>query len=396
MDLAIPTWIAGLLATGMGVALLGSVKVPLARRLQMDEARVGGLVSMFGFAMIPVILGMGFLTDRFGPQLVCISGSALMAASLVILARSGRYWSALLAVLLLSAGWSALINVLNVGMQAAFGGSETYAMNFGNFFFGLGAFLTPLAIAFLLRRTGLAPAVLVLAAFALVSGLLAFGVDFKELTGTAGAPAAAEGAAAGIGVLLCHPIMWLCALALLFYAPLEATMAAWATTYLGGKGISEGTAATFLSGFWLAFMGSRLGTALTTAYLENTSRMPEQGPTLLIVVLSGLCLLVWAAVVFSRSRGLAITLVIAAGLVYGPIFPTLVGALLNNLAEYKALHGRAVGLFFAIGGIGWTVIPMLIGAYAQKRGVQQGFRVAAAAAAGLLAMALALHFTVSA
>jgi len=61
MNLELPTWIAGLLACGMGVALLGSVKIALAQRLQMDEARVGGLVSMFGFAMIPVMLAMGFL-----------------------------------------------------------------------------------------------------------------------------------------------------------------------------------------------------------------------------------------------------------------------------------------------------------------------------------------------
>jgi len=181
MNLAIPTWIAGLLAGGMGVALLGSVKIVLAQRLKMDEARLGGLVSMFGFAMIPVILTMGFLTDLLGPQLVVIVGAALMAASLVVLVASGKYWSALLAVLLLSAGWSALINVLNVGMLGAFGYSDVFAMNLGNTFFGLGAFLTPLVIASLLKRAGFVPAVLVLACLPLVSGLLAVSVDFAEL-----------------------------------------------------------------------------------------------------------------------------------------------------------------------------------------------------------------------
>jgi len=53
MALLQPMMIAALLVSGMGVALLGSVKVPLARRLQIDEARVGGLVSIFGFTMIP-------------------------------------------------------------------------------------------------------------------------------------------------------------------------------------------------------------------------------------------------------------------------------------------------------------------------------------------------------
>jgi len=391
MNLAIPTWIAGLLATGMGVALLGSVKVTLAKRLEMDEARVGGLVSMFGFAMIPVILGMGYLTDLLGPQLVAVTGSVLMAVSLIVLASSSRYWMALLAVLLLSAGWSALINVLNVAMQSAFGGSPTYAMNLGNFFFGLGAFFTPLVIASLLQRTGFARALVVLAAFALLSGVLAMGVDFQALGATGAEGDAAGAATGGIGVLLGLPVMWLCALSLVFYAPLEATMAAWATTYLGDRGLSEKAAAGFLSAFWLAFTASRLATALVVGQFG----LPPGGDTMLIVALSGLCLLVWLIVVLTRNSTVAVAMVIAAGLVYGPLFPTLVGALLGNLADYPSLHGRAVGLFFAIGGIGWSIIPMLIGAYAQKRGLQQGFRVAAAAAVGLLVMALALHFTVA-
>ncbi len=396
MDLAIPTWIAGLLACGMGVALLGSVKIALAQRLQIDEARVGGLVSMFGFAMIPVILAMGFLTDRFGPQLVSITGSILMAFSLVVLARSAKYWSALLAVLLLSAGWSALVNVLNVLMQSAFGGTETYAMNLGNFFFGLGAFLTPLAIAFLLKRAGYVPALLVLAAVALVSGFLALGVDFQEFAqGTGEQPAVeaadVESTELGVGALLVDPIMWLTALALLFYAPMEATMAAWATTYLGDKGLSEGRAATMLSGFWLAFMCSRLATALAVWKFP----LPDGGDTALIIGLSLLCVLVWAGVVFSPSRAMAGTMVVLAGLVFGPTFPTIIGVLMGHVKQDISpdLAGRAVGVFFAVGGIGWSVIPMLIGAYAGKTSVQRGFLIAVGAAVGLTVMAVALHFT---
>ncbi len=384
MNLEIPTWIAGLLACGMGVALLGSVKITLAQRLQMDEARVGGLVSMFGFATIPVMLAMGFLTDLLDKQLVVIAGSFLMAASLLVFARSTKYWSALIAVLLLSAGWSALVNVLNVLMQSAFGGTQTYAMNFGNFFFGLGAFLTPLLIAFLLRRTRFAPALLVLAAFALVSGALAFGVDFKALL-----PPAAEGTDPGIGVLLSDRIMWLTALALLFYAPMEATMAAWATTYLGDKGMTEGRAATILSGFWLAFMCSRLATALIVARFP----LPAGGDTLLIIALSILCILVWAGAVFSRSRVTAGTMVVLAGLVFGPTFPTIIGVLMGHVSQdlNPVLGGRAVGLFFMVGGIGWSVIPILIGAYARKTSIQRGFLIAVAAAVGLTVMAVALH-----
>jgi len=213
---------------------------------------------------------------------------------------------------------------------------------------------------------------------------LAFGVDFKALL-----PPAVEGTDPGIGVLLSDRIMWLTALALLFYAPMEATMAAWATTYLGDKGMAEGRAATTLSGFWLAFMCSRLATALIVARFP----LPAGGDTLLIIALSILCILVWAGAVFSRSRVTAGTMVVLAGLVFGPTFPTIIGVLMGHVSQdiSPLLGGRAVGLFFMIGGVGWSVIPILIGAYARKTSIQRGFLIAVAAAVGLTVMAVALH-----
>lgn len=401
MSLAVPTWIAGLLTCGMGVAVLGSVKVALSKRLQIDEARVGGLVSMFGFAMIPVMLVMGFLTDLLDKQAVVVVGSLLIVASLVLLSRPSKYWHALVAVLLLSAGWSALVNVLNVMMEAAFGGQPTFHMNLGNVFFGLGAFFTPLVIAYMLRRAGYTWAVLVWAGLALLAGVLALFVDFAGLLqklaeAKGGAPPATD---VGVGALLSDPIMWLTALALVFYAPMEATMAAWATTYLGDKGVSEGRAATLLSGFWLAFMGSRLATALLVWRFgpppEDTAANIALSVSL-IIAFSVLCILVWAGAVFSPGRAAAGTVVVLAGLVFGPTFPTIIGVLTGHVSQdiSPALAGRAVGLFFAVGGIGWSVIPMLIGAYARKTSVQRGFLIAVGAAVGLTVTAVVLSFSV--
>ena len=381
MSLAQGTWVAGLLVCGMGVAVLGSMKVALARRLEIDEARVGGLVSMFGFAMIPVMLVMGFLTDLLDKQMVVVAGSLLMTASLVILSRGRSYWSALLAVVLLSAGWSGLVNVLNVLMQATFGGGPTYAMNLGNFFFGLGAFLTPLAVMFLLRNAGFVPATLALAVAALLPGVLALRTDFPSLAGSA----VQQQAGPGIEVLLTDPILWLTALALLFYAPMEATMAAWATTYLGEKRVSETMASTMLSAFWLAFMVGRLGTALSVTAFPLTAAATNT----LILGLSLGCVLVWAGIALTTSRGLACGLVVLAGLAFGPTFPTIIGVLTGHV--HPAVAGRAVGLFFMVGGIGWSVIPILIGAYARRTSVQKGFLIAVASAAGLTLTAVALR-----
>ena len=95
--------------------------------------------------------------------------------------------------------------------------------------------------------------------------------------------------------------------------------------------------------------------------------------------------------VFSRKRIMAITMVILAGIVFGPLFPTIIAVLLGHFEP--SLHGRAVGLFFAIGGIGWTIIPMAIGAYAKRTSIQRGFLMAMLSAVCLTGVAVALLFT---
>lgn len=358
-----PMMITALLAAGMGVALLGSVKVALARRLHIDEARVGGLVSIFGFTMIPIIFAAGFLTDSVPREVLMIGGSVLFAASLVLLGRANSYRIALLAVVLMSAGWATMINVGNVLTPSAFPGTPTQAANLANVFFGSGAFLTPIVCALLVGALTLPVTLGMLGAFALAPGILAFFVDFKAIE--------LEKATGGTETSLVDPVLLLCGFGLFFYGPLEASLGAWTTTYLGERGVGEGTAARLLSAFWLAYLASRLLVALTVTGHE----------ALLILLLALASIAVLGGMVWSRGRGTAMLLVVAAGFVFGPIFPTLMGILLGRMAP--EVQGRAVGVMFGIGGIGWTLIPMLIGAYARRTNVQRGFRIAVGAAFGL-------------
>jgi predicted MFS family arabinose efflux permease len=91
--------IAGLIVGGMCHALLGSIKVSLAQRLQIDEAKVGSLVGLFGFTLIPTVLAAGFLVDAVGQQVVLSGGFILLIVSLAMLSRAGSYLTALAAVL---------------------------------------------------------------------------------------------------------------------------------------------------------------------------------------------------------------------------------------------------------------------------------------------------------
>jgi fucose permease len=85
---------------------------------------------------------------------------------------------------------------------------------------------------------------------------------------------------------------------------------------------------------------------------------------------------------------MTVVVLIAAGIIFGPIFPTIMAVLLGHFDE--SLHGRAVGFMFAVGGIGTVTIPAAMGAYAKRTSVQRGFLIAVASAAALVVIGLIL------
>lgn len=372
--------IAALATAGMCFALLGSVKLPLARKLQIDEGKVGGLVAVFGFTLVPMVVVAGFLVDLVGKQAVLGGGFLLVVISLVVLAHSRRYAAALVAVLVLGTGWSALVNVLNVTSPPAFVPPDdlpqrmAYAMNMGDFIFGVGTFVTPLIIVSCAQRFGLTRTLYGFAAVSVIPLSLGLGVDWEALR-----VGANESVAGGLAKLLSDPIVWICSAAFFFHVPTEASIATWATTLMIDKNVSEAKASTLLSVFWMTFMGSRLVTALT---------LPEGAAATLVVVMACCSVAITLGIVFCRGTTLMRILIVVAGAVVGPIFPTLIAILLAHVEP--SLHGRAVGIFFCIGGIGWTAIPILIGLYAKRTTVQRGFLIASGSAVVLCALSIVL------
>ena len=111
MDFSHPTYLqifltASLPIMGLAYALVGGLKLSLVDRLQIDEGKVGRLVGGFGTMFGPTILLCGFLTDAVGRKGVWLAGSAAVAVSILMLARTRTYRGALGAVVLLGIGWA--------------------------------------------------------------------------------------------------------------------------------------------------------------------------------------------------------------------------------------------------------------------------------------------------
>ena len=387
--------VAALSIAGMCHALLGSIKVPLARQLQIDESRMGGLVSVFGFTLIPMAFAAGIFADSFGRETVLVAGFVLLILSVLVLAHLKSYRMAVLSVLLLGTGWSALVNVLNATQGPSFlpldeiADRLSYAMNLGDFVFGMGAFLMPIVIGYSLRRMGLRSTFMVFASLIMIPLVLSFLVDWQRI-----APEETTRLFT-FSDLLHDKIVWICCIAFLFHVPVEACVATWATTLMIDRGVEEKNSNLLLSAFWLTFTVSRLIAAILMPFLALLIKERAMNVETDHVVVIGLAVIMLAVVlglVTSRGKRQTSTLLILAGLILGPIFPILIAQLYGHVsAELPTMEGRAIGLFFCIGGIGWAVVPFVVGKLADRVGLQKAFLVVAGCSTGLVAMCIVLY-----
>ncbi|MCI0459460.1 MAG: MFS transporter [Gemmataceae bacterium] len=377
-----PVTIASAFAVGMVLALLGSIKLALVKRLALNEVRVGGLLSALSLALIPMMLISGILVDHLGVRGVLLVGSLVTALALFGLAMSQTYTNALGAILLAGAGLASLSSGGSVLMPVAFfPDNPSASANLGNVFFGLGALVTPKLADLLIHGLGFRRALSFLAIVSLAPALLA------SLTARGVFPPPAQ--PGDLLAVLSNPILWLTGLAFFLYMPLEGSIGTWATTYLTELGVRETRAAWLLSGFWLTFLAARL---ITAVFQSQGVLSPSSDPWLLVLLAlaSAICLGNMAG---GHQQSTAMGGLLLVGALFGPVFPTLVGILFGHTAEQD--RGTAYGAMFAIGASGGLLLPPLIGSYARRTSVRHAMRipvvVALALAGVMMFLALSLR-----
>ncbi len=376
MDRAIiVTTISGAFVFGMVLALLGSLKLTLTKRLGIGEGLVGGLFSALNLALIPMMLFAGVLLDGLGVRGTLILGSTVTALALFGLSLRMTYRAAVASVLVAGLGAACVGTASVVLMPQAFDfgpGRVTAALNFGTMFLALGALVMPPVTDYLMRAVEFRKALGVLALACLVPALAALatpGADFGDAT-----------QAVPLGKLLANPFLLLAGLVFFFYAPLEGSISVWTTTYLTDLGFREKSAVWVLSGFWACFLVSRL----FTAYL-----LPE-GWDPWMTVLAGLL----AAVVLGNLAGapdanwrkVALGLLLL-GLLLGPIFPCLVARVFKAFGDSR---GTAFGEMYALGSVGSLILGPILGSRARSRNVQPTLRILVVVSLLMAAAALTL------
>jgi fucose permease len=277
-----------------------------------------------------------------------------------------------------------LVNVLNALQGPAFlpffgeDAPLSSAMNLGDFVFGAGAFVMPIATAFLLAKVSLKKTFTWFAVLMAISLVSVFFVDWELLK-----PDTTKVIDDWLTVLLTDSVVLICCIAFFFHVPTEACVALWATTLMKDRGVTDGKASTLLSVFWLVFTVSRLVAALL---------MPAGMDHTILIVLAVTCTAATLGLALSRSQQITVGWIILLGAIMGPIFPILIAQLLGHVGENidEQLIGRAIGLFFCIGGIGWALMPLIAGKVAAKASVQKAFFLISVGAACLTVLTIIL------
>jgi len=365
--------VAILAVFGLGIvfSLIGSVKLKLAEVLGIDDAKVGGLISTLMFSSIIGVLVIGPLVDALGAKPIAVTGFALSGISIFLIGFARNYKQAVLACIFLGFGGMCINTVGNTMLaKVLFGGQNApAALNLGNAFFGVGAFITPLLVGFLIRKLSFSATISIVALCTFVP--IIFAISATDYPDFGPGFELAEAVA-----LLGNPVVLVAALTLFCYIALEASMGGWITTYLTDVGYEASSANTVLSGFWISLMVARLASAGLIS--------PDKG-ALFITLLAVVVVVAIALMIAARNKGLAAVAVVLTGLAFGPIFPTVVGVTFSKTDP--TLSGSVFAIIFAIGLLGASTIPAAIGIYSKGKTIRKSLVIALVTAIVLIVLA---------
>jgi fucose permease len=366
---------------GISFIIVGAVSEELKTALGITNAEIGNLVLALFLTSVIVQLIVGPLVDKFGYKPLAIVGFLVASVSMLLIGAATSLQTAFVACVLLGIGAMCLNTVGNTLIPVVLfdGKDPARASNFGNAFFGLGYVVTPLLFsllgsAALSYKTG----IFILGGLFLLFLVVALG---------AGYPRVSTGYQFSMAFkLLGTPAVLIAALALFCYMSLEISMATWSKPYmteLFGGALSPGAVAR--AGLILSLFGAAMmvGRFLTSTVKNLT--------TIGVRLVAAMALVAMAAIlvmILTQVPALAIAAVVLTGLVFAPIFPTIVGVTFSKF-EPK-LYGSIFGIIFAVGLLGGTFVPMIIGNASVGATIQQSLLIVLAMAAALFVIALFL------
>ncbi len=334
---------------GVITAGLGPILPELAENTQSNLAAVGGIfTALFLGALVSQVVA-GPLADRYGPKVVLVVASLVLAFGTVGFTLARTLWMMLFITFLAGLGHGSVDLSVNVLVSRIYTEKNAAVMNLLHFFFGVGAFGGPALISLSLSMVGSGLAVLWAAALGLV--IMAFLVTKVQ---SPDASAVQEKTQSGnvYGSLT----LWLMGLVMLIYVGIENGLGGWSTTYTNQTtGLSLEKSALVTSGYWGALTIGRLLAALIGSRIAARTLLFGAFITSLA-----------AGLIFALSTGYLVPTIVSILLISflsGAVYPTMMSLIITTFSHAP---GKAASIGAAMGSVGGMLIPLAQG-YLQEQ-----------------------------
>lgn len=358
--------------------LIGAVSVELSEKLGIDNSQVGSLVSALFTTSMIVQLFVGLLVDKLGHKAVAIVGFLITSAAIFLLAGARDFNLAFYACTFLGVGGMCVVTVGNTLLPIVlFGGRDpARASNLGNGFFGIAFLATSWTLGYLVHtlKVSLGAALSFVALVVLVCGVFAAVATYPKVSVGYSFRQALQ--------LLAEAPVWLAAAALVCYIAMENAMTTWVkstvTEVLGGVNAPGAvtTGGIVLGLFGLAIAAGRF----VTSAFKNLTQIGSK----LVAGLSGLAIITILVFSFSSIPALVVCAILVTGLIYAPMFPTIVGV---TFSKYEPrFYGSVFGIIFAVGMLGPMIVPKTIGKLSLTYGVQKSMALSTIIAVFLIVL----------
>ena len=364
------------LPTGILTTLLGPMLPILIARWTMNDTQAGNLFLVQFLASLVGVQLSGVLLARWGFRPAFLLGLLLMACGVATL-YMGSLWLGLASVAAYGLGLGLIIPTDNlliaeIGSSSGSGASSrdssrASAVSLLNFFWGVGAVLCSLLVAwtaihrllpFFLGAVALFLLLLALAMRNLSFPAAAKSSEAKSAEAKSGAANSGErSASSSWREMAKSPAIWLFAAVFFLYPGAETAVGGWIGSFVSRLG-SRGAA---MSSIMPAFFWSALtvGRALGTAFLRHFSERRVLRASCAAGA-AGIGLMLWAP---------ALAGVIAGALITGLSFSTLYPITVARLSERFGVAARSIGsVMFSLAAVGPAVIPWMVGVISHAAG----------------------------
>ncbi len=344
---------------GMLAVMTGTIITYLVSDYGISYATAGKLVSAQSIGNLIMVLLSGFVIQLIGRK-----KTLLLFPLLFTIGFGGIAFTSIVPVLyicfiLTGLGWGLCNNILNIIMMEDPEGGGISVLYTS---YAVGSFMGPFLVVLV---TGFGwswkVAVLIVAAAALF-----LVPSFGKVKGSAVAQSVQNNKITRSDfVFLKNPRYYVCLVLYFGYIGVEVSINSWLITYLTGTGLlNKTTAQTMFSLFWLIIIFVRL---FTGAYLKKIKRS-------LLLLIQWVGLTIGTTVMLMAGNGMqAVVIMVIMAIFMAAISP--VNA--ENADEFIKGKGISGGIMFAIGCVGSTVLPMIVGTLADTTGITAGMKAIA-------------------